>query len=215
MKLKNYYKRNWRSLEFVPAWNCIQWQKTNDCRYLIKGLDYEELPEIFDVQKQRLTLIGFDINCQCTQFEIDNSRRNKLIFDLMKKIEIRTAEYHNVKNIVVYLQLAGRDPYFEDILKAAGHHINDGDFKAQLKRISNSNENLLPKINQDKYELDALTNEGGKTTINENEALIQIEKFNKKDIDLKKITMKKYLTLKLDYNNYIDRAKTKTSKTER
>jgi len=215
-KLRNYYKSNWRTIEFCPAWNCLKWQKTGDPRYLIKSIDYETLPEIFDIQKKRLIQIGNDLNCQCTQFNIDTNRRNKNIFDLMKKIEVRQAEYNNVKNICKYLKVAGNDPYFEDLLKASGYTINKTEkLTVQLQRVLASNENLKPKINQDKYELEALIKSEGGEIYTSEDVLIALESHNKKDIDLTKISMQKYLTLQKNLNNYIETEKIERAKKQK
>lgn len=205
-KARTYQLSNWRSIEFCPAWNYLQYQQTGDVRYILKGIDYENMPELFKTQINRLSLICAELSIQCAQFEIDNNRRNKNIFELSKKIEIRTAEYNNVRNICKYLEIAGSDPYFEDILKAAGHRVNADNIKESIKRILASNENLLPKINQDKRELESLTKQTEESKTSDIEqTVIALEKHNKKDIDLKKISIKKYLTLKHDLNTYFEK----------
>jgi len=138
------------------------------------------------------------------------------MFDLIKKIEIRQAEYNNVKNICKYLKVAGNDPYFEDLLKASGYTINKTEkLTVQLQRVLASNENLKPKINQDKYELEALTKSEGGEIYTSEDVLIALENHNKKDIDLTKISMQKYLTLQKNLNNYIETEKIERAKKQK
>ena len=47
--LSKIHKRIYKpflSIEFLPIWNYKQIEKTGDCRYLLKGIDYECMPKI-------------------------------------------------------------------------------------------------------------------------------------------------------------------------
>lgn len=210
-KIRTYYKSNWRSIDFIPAWNYLEYDKSKDVRFLIKGLDYEYLPEIFPIQKQRLTDIGKTMKDQCTQYEIETNRRNTNIFELMRRIEVKKAAYDYIKNICNYMLVAGPDPDFIKELKKAGFVIDETkDFKGQLRIVLNSNENKLIKINEDTDELEALTKQDSTEAVNSYDELLNaLDRFNKKDIDLKKISMKRYLSLKKEMNDYIEKMKSK------
>lgn len=48
--LSKIHKRKYKvyeSLDFLPIWNYKQVEKTGDLRYLIKGIDYEHLPNVY------------------------------------------------------------------------------------------------------------------------------------------------------------------------
>lgn len=207
-KIRSYYKNNWRTIDFIPAWNYIKFDETSDTRYLLKGIDYECMPELFDIQIARLNQIGESLRFQVLQIELQNNRRNEIIFDIAKKIEMQTADYNEINNICNYMLIAGYDKDFKESLENYKYKIftENGNIKDQLRQIMSQNENRKIKINEFKAEYDALTKQvdnGKKSTI-ENTQII-IEKHNGRDIDLKKITMKKWLALKNDYVNEMNR----------
>lgn len=212
-KLRTYYKSNWRSIDFIPAWNYLQYKEKHDVRFLLKGIDYEELPLIFDRHHDLLDAIATEMGYQVTQFEIENNRRNTNIFELTKRIEIKKAEYNNIRNICNYLLVAGQDDDFVIELYKAGFVIDKTkDFKGQIRIVLNSNENKLIKIYEDESELLALTKETSGKKMTTDDVLNELDRFNKKDIDLKKITMKRYLSLTKELNDYIEKMKAKAVK---
>jgi hypothetical protein len=212
-KLKTYYKSNWRSIDFIPAWNYLQYKEKQDVRFLLKGIDYEELPLIFQRHHDRLDAVGSEMGYQVTQFEIENNRRNTNIFDLTKRIQIKKAEYNNIRNICNYLLVAGPDDDFTIELYKAGFIIDKTkDFKGQIRIVLNSNENKLIKIYEDESELLALTKDTSGKKMTTDDVLNELDRFNKKDIDLKKITMKRYLSLTKELNDYIEKMKAKAVK---
>ena len=46
-KLHKFIYKAYESIDFLPVWNYKQVEKTGDLRYLIKGIDYEHLPNIY------------------------------------------------------------------------------------------------------------------------------------------------------------------------
>jgi hypothetical protein len=213
-KIKTYYKLHWLSIDFIPAWNFLTAKQSGDVRYLIKNIDYERLPEILEIQRKTLENVFTFLDYQVAQFSIDTSRRNQIIFDLNKKIASMEADYNQVKNIVEYLLLAGPDEEFYPALKEGGFVIDMNlPFWNELERIKASNENKRIKINEQKAELKALTGSNTESNTNETEeVLIALEKHNKKDIDLKAITMRKWLTLKNDLSKAIEKQQLKSVK---
>jgi len=212
-KLRTYYKSNWRSIDFIPAWNYLQYKEKQDVRFLLKGIDYEELPLLFVRHHNILNAVATEMGYQVTQFEIENNRRNTNIFELTKRIEIKKAEYNNIRNICNYLLVAGQDDDFVIELYKAGFVIDKTkDFKDQIRIVLNSNENKLIKIYEDESELLALTKDTSGKKMTTDDVLNELDRFNKKDIDLKKITMKRYLSLTKELNDYIEKMKAKAVK---
>ena len=212
-KIKAYYTGNWRTIDFIPAWNYLQFDSTDDIRFLLKGLDYENMPELFEVQRLRLEIVGDSLRFAAAQFELENNRRNQIVFDLKKRISLMEAEYDEVLNICNYMKVAGYDPEFDATLQLYKYQIfPERDLKAQLTRIEASNENRKIKINEQLAEYAAMTKQSGKEPNSLESVQIMIERNNKLEIDLKKITMKKWLTLKQQYIKEIETANNKKAK---
>ena len=123
------------------------------------------------------------------------------------------AEQNQVNNIIKFLSVFGRNKDMECRLNALGYTIRAGkDFEEELKRIFNQNKNKSIKINELKAEINAIAgiNAGDKTPIEQIQ--IAVEKYNKRDIDLKNISIRKWITLKNDLAVAAERQHSKLKK---
>jgi len=216
-KIRTYYKLNWLSFDYIPAWNYLKWVETQDARYLIKDIDYERLPDVFDIQRTRLNEAAEFIYNQVAQFSIDTSRRNKIVFDMEKRIAVMKQEYNQVINVLQYLEVKGIDHDFDAMLEAAGFRIDYAKpFWNELERIKGSNENKRIKINEQTAELNAIrgvtTTEQPVTKGEMERAKMILEDYKNREIDLHKISMKYFLTLKQDLSDAIDRKTVKNAR---
>lgn len=204
---KSFYK----SIETLPAWNYEKTLSTHDPRYILKGIDYEELPEMFDIDLERISIVMSDLHLQASQYEIESVNRNAIIFDMIKKLEVLKSEYHYVRAIISYLYMKGNDSYMIELLRSMGHVIKNGDIKNQLQSIHNRNENVQIRIKQMQRELEAITGKGEKQT-EADEVQLLIEQHQKREIDLHKISTKKWLILKHRLSEHIDKLQANKAK---
>jgi hypothetical protein len=210
-KLSTYFNPCWKNISFIPAYNCIEWQRTRDVRFLVKNIDYENMPPMFINQKNKLISAGNGLDLQCTQYEINSTKRNENIFILMKKIEAKRFDFNYIINICKYMMIAGKDEDFIKELTKSGYIIdNSKSFIDELQNVLKRNENKLIGIASDEAELKVLTKCVGGNNYDVEDLLSDLEKFHKKDfIDLKKITMLRYLSLKNQMNTFIEKSKQK------
>lgn len=194
----------YRSIDTLPAWNYEKTLDTHDPRFLLKNIDYEDLPEMFGIDMDRLSIVMTEVHLQASQYEIDTVKRNAIVFDMIKKMEVLRCEYDYVRAIITYLYMKGHDNYMIEQLRSMGHVIKDVDIKEQLTSIHNRNENLMIKINQLDREIKAITNTSTKKA-EADEVQILIEQHQKREIDLRKITTKKWLILKHKLSEHIDK----------
>jgi DNA repair ATPase RecN len=203
-----YYK----SIDTIPVWNYDKWLQTEDPRFLLKLPDYEELPEISDKIKTELHAAATEIHYQASEFELEKSKRNNIIFDLTKRLTNLECDYNLTNNILQLLELSGRDKQTEQLLQNAGYTLRDGkDFESELKRIYNQNQNKKSKINELRGELDAMTKNTGDPQSIES-IQIALERHNNMSIDLHSTTLKKWIILKNDLMKEIERQQMKKQK---
>jgi len=109
------------------------------------------------------------------------------------------------------MMIAGKDEDFIKELTKSGYIIdNSKSFIDELQNVLKRNENKLIGIASDEAELKVLTKCVGGNNYDVEDLLSDLEKFHKKDfIDLKKITMLRYLSLKNQMNTFIEKSKQK------
>lgn len=120
---KRIYKP-YESLDFLPIWNYKQVEKTNDSRYLIKGLDYEHLPNIY--------LNLSNVWEKIFNSFIDNANPEK-INELLSEFKMQSYECNNYNRLILAFNtlkcydLCSKEAkeYFINDVRSLGYKYND------------------------------------------------------------------------------------------
>ena len=188
-----YYK----SIEFCPAINFLKYDDTGDVRFLLKDIDFERLPDIAHELTGELGEVGKEMAIECVNVELSEVGKNQVIYSTKKSIAEKQIAYHQVINICNYINTFGVDDFSKQELKLYGYKIADGcDIYERLRQIIASNENKRLFIAEEETELKTVAGEGEKT--NYQKIALLIEKHLNRDIDMHKISMKKFILLKID-----------------
>ena len=189
----NYYK----SIEFCPAINFLKYDDTGDVRFFLKDIDFERLPEIAPELTGEMVEVGKDMAIECVNVELSEVGKNQVIYSTKKSIAEKQIAYHQVINICNYINTFGVDDFSKNQLKLYGYNIADNcDIYERLRQIIASNENKRLFIAEEETELKTVAGEGEKT--NYQKIALLIEKHLNRDIDLHKISMQKFILLKID-----------------
>ena len=189
----NYYK----SIEFCPAINFLKYDDTGDVRFLLKDIDFERLPNISQELTGELREVGKEMAIECVNVELSEVGKNQVIYSTKKSIAEKQIAYHQVINICNYINTFGVDDFSKQELKRYGYNIaDDCDTYARLRQIIATNENKRLFIAEEEAELKTVAGEGGKTEYQK--VALLIEKHLNRDIDLHKISMQKFILLKID-----------------
>lgn len=189
----NYYK----TIEFCPAINFLKYDDTGDVRFLLKDIDFERLPDITQELTGELVEIGKEMAIECVNVELSEVGKIQIIYSTKKSIAEKQIAYHQVINICNYINTFGVDDFSKQELKLYGYKIADGcDIYERLRQIIASNENKRLFIAEEETELKTVAGEGEKT--NYQKIALLIEKHLNRDIDLHKISMQKFILLKID-----------------
>lgn len=195
----NFWKniKIWKNIETCPAWNYYKAIET-DVRFLIRKVDIDELPKVKEKHLMQLNEQLSELSMQAAQYEIESVRRNEIIFDLTKKIEVMTADYVYIVALLEYVKIKGGDEKTQETLKNLGFAFRDEfSLDENVRRLKSRNENNLIKINERRDELKAMINiKEKKKDAPIEKSLVLVEKHYNRDIDLKKISVKKWLTMK-------------------
>lgn len=190
--------KHYSDIDTIPIWNYNKWLETEDPRYLLILDYYDELPGISDKFSHILTQKAVDIYFEANEIEMKLSTRNSYVFDLTKKLVKIEFEHNIVNNILQLLDLIGPDDQY--LLKDYGYSIREGkEFKEELKRIFNQNQNKKVKIKELKAEIEAINKKTGESESIES-VQVALEKHNNREINLRTTTLKKWIILK---NNLI------------
>ena len=189
----NYYK----SIEFCPAINFLKYDDTGDVRFFLKDIDFERLPEIAPELTGEMVEVGKDMAIECVNVELSEVGKNQVIYSTKKSIAEKQIAYHQVINICNYINTFGIDDFSKEQINLYGYSIADNcDIYERLRQIIASNENKRLFIAEEETELKTVAGEGEKT--NYQKVAILIEKHLNRDIDLHKISMQKFILLKID-----------------
>ena len=188
-----YYK----SIEFCPAINFLKYDDTGDVRFLLKDIDFERLPDIAHELTGELGEVGKEMAIECVNVELSEVGKNQVIYSTKKSIAEKQIAYHQVINICNYINTFGVDEFSKEWLKQYGYNIaDDCDISERLRQIIATNENKRLFIAEEETELKTVAGEGEKT--NYQKVALLIEKHLNRDIDLHKISMQKFILLKID-----------------
>ena len=188
-----YYK----SIEFCPAINFLKYDDTGDVRFLLKDIDFERLPDIAHELTGELGEVGKEMAIECVNVELSEVGKNQVIYSTKKSIAEKQIAYHQVINICNYINTFGVDEFSKEWLKQYGYNIaDDCDISERLRQIIATNENKRLFIAEEETELKTVAGEGEKTSYQKIAQLI--EKHLNRDIDLHKISMQKFILLKID-----------------
>lgn len=188
-----YYK----SIEFCPAINFLKYDDTGDVRFLLKDIDFERLPDIAHELTGELGEVGKEMAIECVNVELSEIGKNKVIYSTKKSIAEKQIAYHQVINICNFINTFGVDEFSKEWLKQYGYNIaDDCDISERLRQIIATNENKRLFIAEEETELKTVAGEGEKT--NYQKVALLIEKHLNRDIDLHKISMQKFIFLKID-----------------
>ena len=189
----NYYK----SIEFCPAINFLKYDDTGDVRFLLKDIDFERLPNISQELTGELREVGKEMAIECVNVELSEVGKNQVIYSTKKSIAEKQIAYHQVINICNYINTFGIDDFSKEQINLYGYSIADNcDIYERLRQIIASNENKRLFIAEEETELKTVAGEGEKT--NYQKVALLIEKHLNRDIDLHKISMQKFILLKID-----------------
>ena len=189
----NYYK----SIEFCPAINFLKYDDTGDVRFFLKDIDFERLPEIAPELTGEMVEVGKDMAIECVNVELSEVGKNQVIYSTKKSIAEKQIAYHQVINICNYINTFGIDDFSKEQINLYGYSIADNcDIYERLRQIIASNENKRLFIAEEETELKTVAGEGEKT--NYQKVALLIEKHLNRDIDLHKISMQKFILLKID-----------------
>ena len=188
-----YYK----TIEFCPAINFLKYEDTGDVRFLLKDIDFERLPDIAQELTSELGEVGKEMAIECVNVELSEVGKNQVIYSTKKSIAEKQIAYHQVINICNYINTFGVDDFSTQALKRYGYNIaDDCDIYARLRQIIATNENKRLFIAEEETELRTVAGEGKKTDYQK--VALLIEKHLNRDIDLHKISMQKFILLKID-----------------
>ena len=189
----NYY----RTIEFCPAINFLKYSQVGTVQYLLKGVDFENLPDIDEKLYDELIAVGRDMEMAVVDLELSEVGKNQVIYSTKKSIAEKQIAYHQVINICNYINTFGVDEFSKEVLKQYGYNIaDDCDIYERLSQIIASNENKRLFIADEEAELKTVAGESEKT--NYQKIALLIEKHLNRDIDLHKISMQKFILLKID-----------------
>ena len=189
----NYY----RTIEFCPAINFLKYSQVGTVQYLLKGVDFENLPDIDEKLYDELIAVGRDMEMAVVDLELSEVGKNQVIYSTKKSIAEKQIAYHQVINICNYINTFGVDDFSKEQIKLYGYNIaDDCNIYERLRQIIASNENKRLFIAEEETELKTVAGESGKT--NYQKIALLIEKHLNRDIDLHKISMQKFILLKID-----------------
>ena len=189
----NYYK----TIEFCPAINFLKYSQSGTVHYLLKDVDFENLPDIDEKLYDELVEVGRDMEMAVVDLELSEVGKNQIIYSTKKSIAEKQIAYHQVINICNYINAFGVDDFSKQELKRYGYNIaDDCDTYARLRQIIATNENKRLFIADEETELKTVAGEGEKTSYQK--VALLIEKHLNRDIDLHKISMQKFILLKID-----------------
>ena len=188
-----YYK----SIEFCPAINFLKYDDTGDVRFLLREIDFDRLPNIAQQLTGELVEVGKEMAIECVNVELSEVGKNQVIYSTKKSIAEKQIAYHQVINICNYINTFGVDDFSKEQIKLYGYNIaDDCNIYERLRQIIASNENKRLFIADEEAELKTVAGEGEKT--NYQKIALLIEKHLNRDIDLHKISMQKFILLKID-----------------
>ena len=189
----NYYK----TIEFCPAINFLKYSELGAVNYLLKDVDFENLPDIDEKLCNELVKVGREMEMAVVDLELSEVGKNQVIYSTKKSIAEKQIAYHQVINICNYINTFGVDDFSKEQIKLYGYNIADGcDIYERIRQIIASNENKRLFIAEEETELKTVAGEGEKT--NYQKLALLIEKHLNRDIDLHKISMQKFIFLKID-----------------
>ena len=189
----NYYK----TIEFCPAINFLKYSQVGTVQYLLKDIDFENLPDIDEKFYDELVAVGRDMEMAVVDLELSEVGKNQVIYSTKKSIAEKQITYHQVINICNYINTFGVDDFSKEQLNLYGYNIaDDCDIYERLRQIIANNENKRLFIAEEETELKTIAGEDKKTEYQK--IALLIEKHLNRDIDLHKISMQKFILLKID-----------------
>ena len=190
----NYYK----TIEFCPAINFLKYSQVGTVQYLLKDIDFENLPDIDEKLYDELVAVGRDMEMAVVDLELSEVGKNQVIYSTKKSIAEKQIAYHQVINICNYINAFGVDDFSNNELRRYGYQIPCGceDIPSVLRKIIANNENKRLFIAEEETELKTIALEDKKTEYQK--IALLIEKHLNRDIDLHKISMQKFILLKID-----------------
>lgn len=192
----------YKSIDFLPMWNYYKALETEDLRYLLKDIDYEELPECND----DLTGIWSDINLELYQYSISKNQRAKNNFNKQKKINELKYEYELIHKYIQYLANYDDDEII-DKLSTLGYKIDkDKNIVDELVRIKKKSQNLVSKINFAELQINNVQSSNDTDHYSE---LNAIRRHTGLPIDEKKVSIREYYNIRYDVINEIEKKQLK------
>lgn len=205
--LINQQRDTYKSIDFLPMWNYYQILDSDkpDYRYLVKGIDYENLP---DIDVSYLAQAWEDIIFSVVDLTNEMNKRSGNIFQQQKDISIDEFNYYQVQTLILCLSIERKEEHIK-ALAYLGYIINEKkDFTKEVNRIRKVSQNALVKINAKKEELKSLMPKDVKKS-NIYDVIDSVEKHRKLAIDLYTMPIKKWIVI---YNNVIRDIEHKTLK---
>lgn len=177
------------SIEFLPIRNFYTIVETGDLRYLLKGIDYENLPTInIDLSKVWETIWNQFI-------EVSNDQDYKLYFTTLKRYSILNNRYEMLRSEVFTLYFRYSKEYSDDLL-AEGIEINMESremYLESLDKAANRIKSQETKIKLLEMELEARTKNAVKSEYLD--IVNQVEQSRGIPIDIDKMSIKQFVLL--------------------
>jgi hypothetical protein len=176
------------SIDFLPIRNFYMVVETGDHRWLLKGVDYEHLPE-YEVPPEIWENIWYQF------VEISNDRDYQIYFETLRKYLKVQNRYETLKAELFTLYFRFNQSYADDLAEE-GIAIDMTDREKYLESINvgvNRIENLNTKIQLLAKELEARTKAHVKS--NFMETVYSVEAFQGFPINIDRVSIKMFITM--------------------
>jgi len=179
----------YRSIDFLPVRNFYMIVETGDYRWLLKGIDYDNMPAV----KQDLTEVWENIWQQF--IEVSNDREWAIYYDNVRKLAQLESQYHIQRAMIFYLCFRPKKEYIE-ALKEQKIKIDFSSaeaYKDSLEAASRKVENLKTKIEllQKEQESKANRGESGDFT----DLVYTVERFQGFPVDIDKLSIRRFVRM--------------------
>lgn len=188
------------TIDTCPAFNYLKCIDADDVRYLIKDVDVDNLPTITDDERKELSEILSTLDKECANVELKEHNRIRVIFDGKRHLQIKMLEYNQVGGLCNYLMIFGRDEFVINSFKKHGYTLRDAHDIEEVNRIRKSNENKRLQIAELEAEFEVLSTNTNKDNAGNDfqKVALAIEKHLNRDIDLHRISIRKFILLKIE-----------------
>jgi len=186
--------KHYKSIDFITLFCYNKVDTTGDLRYLFKLEDYEELP---DIDTAYLSSVWDDMKLEKQELELKLSRRNKNLFTDQVYIFNMQKKLMRIHALVALLGLEEyyKNEHYINELSKEGYRLNPNkNYFDELVRVKKQSMNIQTKIAIKHSEMmSKLGTNKDNEEVSIYKTIESIEDYTKKDIDIHKITMRKWI----------------------